>query len=350
MEHIQSAPFSRSIPTSIRQLGRILLRPSRWAADVARLDTTLAPDCTLDQVIAQRRRALLHGLLPGFYIYLPLMLAAGIVPLWLSGASQRDLLLAAVAPVLTAIVLFATAGVTFGVAVGLALSVLGGFGIAIANGLIGNMAYPFQFTPTTAIVYGALIGLAGSLAGSLAARMHHTRASIAIVPGEQSTWISGTLTGMLISGGAVFASHSMLLLVVYALFDQPPPAVPILAIWPALGLLAAITLIFLITVGARRALVILSTIVATGLLATLLLALFGSLRWLEASGLAYMLVFLSLLGMPYVMTRHLVGPRASVLAGALTMGVACFMWIMLESRLAFWEIALPAAIATLAGL
>jgi AAA+ ATPase superfamily predicted ATPase len=350
MEQIQSPPFRRSIPTSVRQLGRILLRPSRWAADVARLDITLPPDCTLDQVFSQPRRALLRGLLPGFYLYLPLMMVAGIVPLWLGGASQRELFLAAAAPILISLVLFATAGVTFGVAVGLALSVLGGFGIAFANGLVGNMAYPFQFTQTTALVYGALIGLAGSLAGSLAARVQNTRASVAIVPGEQSTWISGTLTGMLISGSAVFASHSILLLLVYALFDQPPPARPLLAIWPALGLLAALTLIFMITVGVRRALVILSTIAIACVLATLLLALFGALRWLEASGLAYMLVFLSLLGVPYVMTRHLVGPRASVLAGALTMGVACLMWIMLESQLVFWEIALPAGIATLAGL
>lgn len=323
---------------SFQLLGWVLFHPQAWRSYLATIDPQLQPDCTLADLRREHwRHPRLRRVLHTYLVYVPLILGVSVLALSATGRAGTMYAAGVAAPLLVSLILLLVGSLGFGIAVGLALSVPGGLIFALGFALIGELGYPSYVSLRTMMLYTGMLGLGGSIAGSVANTMSSRKRQYG-QPGWRiwSKWISGLLIGLLIGGLAVFTTYSILHLAIQPLKKQldtaPPLSLPLV-----LGLFLLPIVLLVLLVDWRRARGILATTLAMLLIT---MAAFATLRQLDLADLAcvgFTCMFLTLISLPYAMVERIVGPRAGVVVGTLGLGGGFILWMMIAENMPVLE-------------
>ncbi|HET9222542.1 MAG TPA: hypothetical protein VFO07_08565, partial [Roseiflexaceae bacterium] len=340
--------------SSFQLLAWILFRPSAWRDYIVRLDPSLQPDCTLLDIGSSRNRystthpilvevnitylptvprlepgrvysrhPLMWRILFSYLVYLPLVLSVSALVLWLFGRTGEIFIVGLIAPIVVAILYFVLAGIWINLAVGLVLSVLGSMIFALGYSIRGGLGYPIAANMIGALSYNLVIGLAGGLAGTVATNI--SKPSLDYSLSRWNLRVSGTLTGILLSGVAMFTMLSILRYTSYALGgvflpSDNPQSLPL-----AVALVLILVLSFVAVVLWRHTSQLL---LINGLMVIALLAMFAIMRnlnFFQAPSITLPTLFIAMIGLPYGIVVRIAGPR--VAAAAATLGLSAWWYV-----------------------
>ena len=313
---------------SAQLLAWVLWRPPAWRGYISRIDPSLASDCRFgDLSRANWRHPLLRRLLWNYVIYVPLVLLVSLLALLLFERTDAVFAVGLIAPLLVSLILLVVGGATQSIAVGLALSVPGRLVFAIGYAIIGELGYPSHIHSRSMMLYALMLGLGGSIAGSVAEQTA-AAASFQVLPRRQwNAWVSALIGGLAIGGAAVYATYSLLRFAVLAIGEEPvgvsPQSLPV-----ASGVALLLVVLLLASVEWRRAR---SVLVVTGAMLGLTMLAFAALQWFgifQVACVAFTCMFLALISIPYVMVEQLVGPRLAVLVSTLGLGGGFIAWMI----------------------
>ena len=319
---------------SLQLLAWVLWRPPAWRGYIARIDPALPSNCRFgDLTRAHWRHPLLRRMLWGYAVYVPLVLLASLVALLALGRSGVFFAAGMAAPLLVSLILLMVGGAALSIAVGLALSVPGGLVFAIGYALIGKLGYPAEIDEAMLMLYALMLGLGGSIAGSVA---HQTMAapSFTVMPlrRQWNAWASAVIAGLAIGGAAVYTTYSLLRFAIVEIGEKPigvsPQSLPV-----ASGIALLLVALLLTSVEWRRAR---SVLAVTGAMLGVTVLAFAALQWfgiIQVACVAFTCMFLALISIPYVMIEQLVGPRLAVLVSTLGLGGGFIAWMITAAEL-----------------
>lgn len=346
-----SVPRLRRNPalSAVQLLFWAIIRPSAWCTFVEQTDERLRPDCRFSDLQPPRwRHPLLLRILAGYILYVPIVLIVSWLTLTICGRSGEIFLMGMVAPVLLMGILFAVGGLWFSIAVGLVLSVLGSMAFAVGYAAAGGLGSGLGrgFVWPVALAYGVVIGLAGSIVNSITNNISVRRADQALFDWQRG--LSGMFTGMLIGGLAVFTVYSVLRLFALLLFHTFPIGDKHPSSFAWIILLAVLIILFIIAVGWREASI---ALLINTISFFITLGIFSLSHWnlFETANLGFTLMFVTLIGLPYIMVERIAGVGAATLAGTIGPGAGWIAWMMDINHLSFWWI-IPTVMCIFAGV
>lgn len=319
---------------SAQLLTWVLWRPPAWRGYISRIDPALPPDCRFgDLTRAHWRHPLMRRMLWGYVVYVPLVLLASLLALLAFERTGVVFAVGMIAPLLVSLILLVVGGATQSIAVGLALSVPGGLVFALGYALIGDLGYPTHIDPRTLMLYALMLGLGGSIAGSVAEQTVAATSFQVLLPRRQwNAWVSALIGGLVIGGAAVYATYTLLRFAIVGLGEKPigvsPQSLPM-----AGGIALLLVVLLLASVEWRRAR---SVLVVTGAMLGLTVLAFVGLQRLDlfqVACVAFTCMFLALISIPYVMVEQLVGPRLAVLVSTLGLGGGFIAWMIAAAEL-----------------
>src|SRR5262249_21288194 len=134
------------------------------------------------------------------------------------------------------------------------------------------------------MIYAVVIGLAGGLAGKVAANI--TRKSLSSSLSRLSFLISGTLTGIVLGGVAMFAMLSVVRYAIYLIFGTPPPGENAWGLLFSVTMLLVLHLVFGLIVAWRQALQVLLINVLVFLALVIMFVVMYSFQFFSGTSIA----------------------------------------------------------------
>jgi hypothetical protein len=343
----QSRLHPNLVLSSFQLLAWVLFQPSAWRDYIARIDPSLPPDCTLLELRPANSRApLVQRILASYLVYLPLILGVSMLVLWLFGRSGDTFTIGILASMLIAIFYFILGGIWSSLAVGLVLSVPGSLIFVLGYSINGGLDYPMKATLMGSLIYGAVVGLVGGLAGHVSVNI--SRKPLDYSQTRWSVLISGALNGILLGGAAIFTILNILRYVIYAIFGVLAPGGNAQSLPLTAALLLILTLLCTAVVKWRYVRQVLLINLLTLLTLLLLFVVMRAFHFFQGTALALPILFIALIGLPYGLVERIAGPRIAAAAAALGLGVGWSIWTITAFRSPPWLFFLPTVASIIA--